>query len=114
MSHALIHASFLRVSHSSHTHTHTPCRLLEAVEELTTGPLFPLTSSREWEKAQTADPRARSLDANYVLLLRALLQAVGEVRTDAKNGKMPGSCLCRSIHMHPHMYMYVHTNRPHI
>lgn len=53
-------------------------RLLEAVEELTTGPLFPLESSREWEKS--LEPRERSQDANYLLLLRALLQAMGEVR----------------------------------
>lgn len=48
------------------------------MEELTTGPLFPLESSREWERSD--EPRDRAADANYGLLLRALLQAVGEVR----------------------------------
>jgi hypothetical protein len=53
-------------------------RLLSAVEDLVASPLFPLKSSREWEKSKEA--KERSQDANYLLLLRALLQAVGEVR----------------------------------
>lgn len=60
------------------TTPHPTHRLLEAVEELTTGPLFPLESSREWERS--AEPRDRAADANYLLLLRALLQAMGEVK----------------------------------
>lgn len=48
------------------------------MEELTLGPLFPLKSSREWERSTEA--RDRAADANYLLLLRALLQAMGEVR----------------------------------